>query len=208
MSSTDPDVIREQIERTRMTLSSDVDALAEKVTPARVVERRVEAARDAITGVKDKVMGAASDTVDTAHDKLSAAGSAVADKAAAVGDGATAGPALARRRARGNPLAAGLVAFGAGWLIASLLPASRTEQELASSLKATVTDHAESITGPLADAGHELVEHLQEPAQQAISSLKATASDGAAHVQQTAADAAWDLNDQVEQSRDHLTTGG
>lgn len=188
MSSTDPDLIRAQIEQTRMTLSSDVDALAEKVTPARVVERRVEAARDAITGVKDKVMGTASDTMDAAHDTLSAAGTAVTD---------TMSP---RQQTRGNPFAAGLVAFGAGWLVASLLPASRTEQQLASSIKDTAA-------GPLADAGHELVDHLQEPAQQAMASLRTTASDAASHVQQTAADAAGDVTDQVERSKDHLTTG-
>ena len=41
MTSSDPDVIRRQIEDTRRELSYDVDALNEKVNPARVVDRRV-----------------------------------------------------------------------------------------------------------------------------------------------------------------------
>ena len=45
MTSSDPDVIRRQIEDTRRELSYDVDALNEKVNPARVVDRRVTAAK-------------------------------------------------------------------------------------------------------------------------------------------------------------------
>ena len=37
----DPDQIRRDIDRTQAHLSSDVDALTEKVTPSRIVERRV-----------------------------------------------------------------------------------------------------------------------------------------------------------------------
>ena len=37
--SDDPEVIRRDIEATRADLSRDVDALTEKVSPARVVER-------------------------------------------------------------------------------------------------------------------------------------------------------------------------
>ena len=41
MTSSDPEVIRRQIEETRRNLSYDVDALNEKVNPTRVVDRRV-----------------------------------------------------------------------------------------------------------------------------------------------------------------------
>ena len=45
--SDDPEVIRRDIEATRADLSRDVDALTEKVSPARVVERRVDRAKSA-----------------------------------------------------------------------------------------------------------------------------------------------------------------
>ena len=45
--SDDPDQIRREIERTQAHLSSDVDALTEKVTPSRIVARRVDRARAA-----------------------------------------------------------------------------------------------------------------------------------------------------------------
>src|ERR1700709_25013 len=62
MTSSDPDVIRRQIEDTRANLSYDVDALNEKVNPTRVVDRRVGRAKSSVTGLKDKVFGAAHDS--------------------------------------------------------------------------------------------------------------------------------------------------
>jgi len=56
--SDDPDQIRRDIERTQAHLSSDVDALTEKVTPSRIVERRVGRARAAAGRLRDRVMGA------------------------------------------------------------------------------------------------------------------------------------------------------
>ncbi|HEY4626217.1 MAG TPA: DUF3618 domain-containing protein, partial [Blastococcus sp.] len=62
MTSSDPDVIRRQIEDTRRELSYDVDALNEKVNPARVMDRRVTAAKGRMTNLKERVMGTAHDT--------------------------------------------------------------------------------------------------------------------------------------------------
>ena len=45
--SDDPDQIRREIERTQAHLTSDVDALTEKVTPSRIVARRVDRAKAA-----------------------------------------------------------------------------------------------------------------------------------------------------------------
>ena len=59
--STDPDQIRREIEATRNSLSSDVDALAYKVSPGRIVDDRKQRARNALQNVRDKVMGTASD---------------------------------------------------------------------------------------------------------------------------------------------------
>ena len=56
--STDPDQIRDDIERTRAELSSDVDALTDKVSPTQAAQRQAERVRSAAPGVKDRVMGA------------------------------------------------------------------------------------------------------------------------------------------------------
>ena len=153
-----PEEIRRDIERTRRELSSDVDALTEKVSPTRVMERRVERARGAVTSVKEKVMGSASDTkstagsgMSTAQDKVSGAASSVAgtasSAASSVAQTASSAPQMARQRAQGNPLAAGVVAFGAGWLISSLIPASQKEQNAATALKDKVSEQSGCTTG-------------------------------------------------------------
>src|SRR3954452_16656189 len=67
MTSSDPDVIRRQIEDTRRELSYDVDALNEKVNPARVVDRRVSHVKGRFANAKEKVMGSAHDTTSNAQ---------------------------------------------------------------------------------------------------------------------------------------------
>src|SRR3954454_1351086 len=70
MTSSDPDVIRRQIEDTRRELSYDVDALNEKVNPARVVDRRVSAAKGRMTSLKDRVMGTAQNTTSSTQGRV------------------------------------------------------------------------------------------------------------------------------------------
>ena len=50
-----PEHIRRDIEVTREELSRDVDALSEKVSPARVLERRVDKAKDVVHAVEHPV---------------------------------------------------------------------------------------------------------------------------------------------------------
>src|SRR5690348_8598246 len=81
MTSSDPDVIRRQIDDTRRELSYDVDALNEKVNPSRVMDRRVSAAKGRVSRMKDKVMGSAQDTGYNAQHMASNATSSMQDMA-------------------------------------------------------------------------------------------------------------------------------
>jgi cell division septum initiation protein DivIVA len=202
-TSSDPEQIRREIERTQAALSQDVDALAEKVTPGKIVERRVDRARDAATRLKEKVMGsdtyghhaaggyagdvrsAASTAADRVSGTASSAASSVQDAASSAagtvqGAASTAvgavqeAPQAIRRQTRGNPMAAGLIAFGAGWLVSSLLPASRREQELADQAKQVAQEKVAPVAQQVAG---EVKESLREPAQQAVESVKSTAQD-------------------------------
>ena len=60
-TSTDPEEIRADIERTRASLSENVDRLSESATPSNVAQGQVDKVKDAAGSVKDRVMGAASD---------------------------------------------------------------------------------------------------------------------------------------------------
>ncbi len=213
MTSSDPDVIRRQIEDTRRELSYDVDALNEKVNPARVVDRRVTAAKGRVTGLKDKVMGTAHDTAHSGHGLASdaagsvqgAAGSAagsVQDAASTAAGAIQGAPDMAIRQTQGNPLAAGLIAFGVGWLVSSLLPATQREQQLAQQAETAVRDNKDALLAPAKQAAQEIGEQLKPAAQDAVESVKSTAQDAAATVKEEGQSAAADVQGQAQQSKD------
>ena len=154
-TSNDPDEIRADIERTRAALSDDVDDLAESVKPKNVAGRQVDKVKEAASNIKERVMGSDDDDVSTGavgtvSDKTSSAKDAVADRAYAAKDAVAdraytakdtvsekasgarevvrQAPRRMKRRAQGNPLAAGLVAFGLGMLVSSLIPSSEKER--------------------------------------------------------------------------------
>jgi hypothetical protein len=220
--STDPDQIRSEIDQTQRELSADMDALTEKLSPPRIVERRVQRTRLAMTKVKDKIMGSTSDAYQTAGSATSSASDSVSARASAARDTAASAassaadtaasaassaadtvrstPDAIRRRTTGNPLAAGLVAFGAGWLLSSLLPASEPEQQVATQVKDFATEQGRPVARQLGEAGQEAAQELRESAQQRAESVKQTAADAASTVKGEAASAASDVKDQAQES--------
>ena len=177
------DQLRREIERTRRELGTDVDALGEKVSPRRVMERRVDRTRNAIGGLRERVMGSTSDVsssaggavsgaASTVQDRVSGAASGVQDAASSVGDSAAEAAHRARRQAQGNPLAAGLIAFGVGWLVSSLLPASQRERELAHQVKDQAEPAVQAVGQQAGQALSEVKDNLQQPAEQAVQSVR------------------------------------
>jgi len=212
MTSSDPDVIRRQIEDTRRELSYDVDALNEKVNPTRVVDRRVAAAKGRVGRMKEKVMGSAQDTRSSAHGMASNAASnaqgmasnaagTVQDVASSAADAVQQAPDTVMRQAQGNPMAAGLIAFGVGWLVSSLLPVSEKERQLAQQAESTVREHKDTLLEPAKQAAQEMGEQLKPAAQQAVEEVKSTAQDAAATVKEEGQSAADDVKGQAQQSK-------
>ena len=202
MTSSDPDVIRRQIEDTRRELSYDVDALNEKVNPARVVDRRVTAAKGRVARVKDTVMGTAHDTTSSAHGAASNAAGSVQDAASTAAGAVQQAPEAIVRQAQGNPLAAGLIACGVGWLVSSLLPASQAERQLAQQAESAVREHKDALLEPAKQAAQEMGDQLKPAAQQAVESVKATAQDAASTVAEEGKSAAADVQGQAQQSKE------
>jgi len=198
----DPDEIKRDIERTRAELSSDVNALSEKVSPSRVVQRRAERVGGGMARLKDRVMGTASDRAgdlgEAMQSSSSATGEALSSAGSTVSQAATSAPTAVRRQAQGNPLAAGMIAFGLGWLISSLLPASQAEKRAAGQVKDKASEVAEPIARQAREAVQEVVQDLKEPAQQAADHVKATASDAASTVTAEARSAATDVTEQAK----------
>lgn len=217
---TDPDQLRAEINQTQRELNADVNALTEKLSPQRIIQRRMRRTRSALTNVKDTIMGNSTHGVSSAWETTtsgasgageaisstaSAARDNVAGAASAAADVAQSAPDRARRRAEGNPLAAGLIAFGAGWLVSSLLPASSAEQRMATQVKDVATDKAEPLAGELRQAGQQAVGQLRESAQQHAETVKQTATHAASTVGEEAQSAAARVGDQAQQATSRVT---
>ena len=213
--STDPDQIRSEIDQTQRELSADVDALTDKISPPRIVERRVRRTRVAMTNMRDRIMGSTSDTYQTAgsatsgvagnvSDRASAARDTVAGAASSAADTVRSAPESIRRGTKGNPLAAGLIAFGAGWLLSSLLPASQPEQQVATQVKDFTTEQGRPVAQQLGQAGQQAAQELRESAQQRAEAVRQTAADAASTVRDEAQSAASDVKDQAQESADRV----
>jgi hypothetical protein len=210
-TSNDPDEIRADIERTRATLSDDVDDLAESVKPKSVAQRQVDKVKDAAGSLKDRVMGSDEDDYSgsTVGDKAHAAKDAVADKAYAArdtmsekasdaADAVRGAPTTLKRKAQGNPLAAGVIAFGLGMLVSSLIPSSERERQAVSQLQENLEPVKEKATEVARDMG----EGLKPAAQEAAESVKTTAQEGVESVKQEGQSAAQDVKGQAQDSKE------
>lgn len=123
-------------------------------------------------------MGSASGTTSTVQSQAHQAKDVVADNAERAAEAAQDVRRQTMRQTQGNPIAAGLIAFGGGLLVASLLPRSRTEQQIV----AEIGDRASDVIEPARQALAESAGHLKED-------LGSDLRDAAGEVRQTAADA-------------------
>jgi gas vesicle protein len=220
--SDNPDAIRQDIEATRARLGTNVDAVADKVTPSNIVQRQsdkvTESVKGAVSGVKEKIMGAADSATTTVQDKVHSGTGHTGNALHSTGDSlhgakdtaaaklSDAGTALShtpdqvKAKTQGNPLAAGLIAFGAGMLISSLIPASQKEREAADQLKTAAQPLATQVT----DAAKDMVQDLKEPAQEALENVKATATDAAQNVKAEGQGAVTDVKDRATDAKTNV----
>jgi len=199
-----PEQLRRDIEQTRQELRRDTDALNEKVNPSRVVGRRVERARQTMTRMKERVMGSADTGTTAVQDVGGKAVGTVESAGSAIADTARSAPGEVRSRTEGNPLAAGLIAFSAGWLISGMLPATSKEKRLAQ----TVEDKGEQLVEPVkqeaAEVARDMKENLREPAQQAVDEVRESVGDATSTVRNEGQSATRDVTDTAKESAENL----
>jgi uncharacterized protein YjbJ (UPF0337 family) len=185
----EPDRLRQDIENTRVSLTRDVDRLAEKTSPKRAAQRRW-------TAVKDKVMGtsehARQATSETAH---SAVGT-VQDKAQDVADSVRSAPQAVALQTQGNPIAAGVIAFGVGMLAATLIPATDAERRAGQQLR----DNAGDLTDRMKDVAGEMKDDVSGSVRQAVGQVKETAQDAAQTTKDRAKSSAQDAKERTQQA--------
>lgn len=170
-----PDQIENDLATTRDAVRADMDQLNDAVSPKAVISTQVDKVKHGAAAIKDRLMGApdseaakskVADLAGTAQDTTSAA-------AAKLSEAARSAPDTVRARTQGNPLAAGVVAVGVGWLLSSLAPATSAEKHAAQQLES----NADSVLDPLADSAKTIAGNLQQPAQDAATGVQNAAGD-------------------------------
>jgi hypothetical protein len=172
------DQVRDDIERTRAGLTDTFDEIGERVSPKRIVQRRTDRMREGMRNAKETVMGTAWSAGDSVSGVADSAMSTVTDA-----------PDVARRHTEGNPIAAGLIAFGGGLLLASVLPKTDTERHAAQQLR----PHVDAVKQQVMDAGREMKDELSSSAQDAADQVKQAAADATGEVRAEASSAADDV---------------
>jgi gas vesicle protein len=182
------DELKSDLERQREALGEDLEAVGDRVSPGRVVERRRAALRQGFGRLRDRVMGTAdrggmSDAAGTASQRAGEATEAVKDRLSAA-------PQAVGSATEGNPLAAGLIAFGAGLLTASLVPPTQREYQAAEQLKPMLDD----VKDEAKTVAQEAAENLRPQAEDAVAQVREQATSAA----ETVKDEAGSASEQVK----------
>lgn len=148
--------LRRDIEQRRDSISHTVDEIENRVHPGHIAARSKHRLSRRLTSIKETIMG--SDNGAYADTGMDDGGMIENVKQA---------PETVSRHTRGNPLAAGAIAMGAGALIASLLPSTEEERRLVEKIQPGLEDAASGV----AQAGRELGESAVDAARQGVSQV-------------------------------------
>jgi len=190
----EPEELRRDIERRRDELGDTIDAIGDRVSPGRIIERRRNRTVDSIRSLQHRVMGTVSSGADTVKGTMTSGAGTVTDAAGSVRDHL--GPEAVKQQTTGSPLGAGLVAFGIGFLVAAALPATQTEAEAAGRAQ----DALEPAKQALTDAARHVADDVKEGATEAARELKETAAGAASDVADTAKQEAASVKDDARQA--------
>ena len=163
--------LREEIENTRDRMGDTVDAIAYKTD---VPSRMQDAVNDRVESVKSIVTG----TVGHVRHGIEHAGTRVGNALPDPGDVQDAAGSIARS-VRENPLGLLLGGVAVGFLIGSLLPVSRVEDERLGDVRNRIGDTARDAGGQLISQGKAVVrdtiaaasESAQEHGREAVRSM-------------------------------------
>jgi uncharacterized protein YjbJ (UPF0337 family) len=197
------DDIRQDIERTRDDLSTSLDVLGDRVSPRRAARRGLSGVRGRLSSVRRTVMGSPNAggggmgaSMSTARGLSDRAGEAAGSAAEQIREA----PEMLRQNVEGNPLAAGIIAFGAGMLFGSIVPPTSPEKRMASSMAEGLQPVVEQAQG----AAQELRSGVQESVQNAAEALKDQAQGAAQNVKEQAQSATEEVKDQAQGSAQEM----
>lgn len=195
----DPEEIRRDIDATRTEMEGTLAAINDRVNPQRVYQRRSGRARQRWQSLKTSVMGS-DDRPSGPSRSLSerTPDADVSGRARQAGQAVSDAPDAAKRRTRGNPLAAGMIAFGIGALIGGALPESEAERQAVGEAdrhldlqgtKQRITGRAQQVGQDVKASAQDAAQDLKGSAQGAAQDVKADAQQEGERVKQDAQEA-------------------
>lgn len=204
------DELREDIARRRGRISRDVDEIGNRVRPGRVLARSTYRVRRRVIDLRDDVMGneqteypwqetdrGAGGTMTQTRERMSDRMSEMADTAAEkmheAEETITEVPQMVRRQTRGNPLAAGLIAFGGGLLIASIFGPTEAERSAARRAQPLVQDAMDEVK----ETGEEMAAEMKDSAMRSADDIKDEARQAGERLRDEASDAARTTSEQA-----------
>ena len=202
----DQDQLRAQLDQQRAEISDTIDQIENRVRPGHVMARRTDRVKRRLHDWKDSVFGNdepdypspragyRSPTVGQTGGSDRGIVHRVGDAASGATDTVQHAPAAVRRQTQGNPMAAGAIALGAGWLIGSLIPESRSERRAIRRVEPQLSDAATTLK----HEGQHLVDDLKEPAKRAAEDVKHSGRDAAHATKDQAAQAGRDMREHTE----------
>lgn len=197
--------VRRDIERTRGEMSETIDAIADRTSPSRMLGRQRQRMADRFRTVRTRVMGTAEHVRGSAQSAAQNAAQSTQEGAGQLTDKARQLPDQARdqlrTQAQGNPLAAGVIAFGGGLLAAYLIPSSSAERRVAGQVR----EGAEPVIEELKDAGRDLTDDVKRSAEQAAEEVRRSASESAQRVADDAKSAASEVREEAGSAAGRVT---
>jgi uncharacterized protein YjbJ (UPF0337 family) len=192
--------LRQDIERIRDELDTTLDALGDRVSPRRMAQRRKDAVKSRVTRMRTAVMGSAQHSTGQARQATSSVQESAQQVAGKAADQVRQAPEMIQQQTQGNPLAAGVVAFGAGMLLATLFPPTEAEQRAAGA----VQERMEPLKDQALEAGREMKDHLQESARERAQQVKDTATQATQEVKDQAKSSAEGVKEQTKSSTEEV----
>ena len=169
MGTTEAELKREA-ETQRSRMGDTLDAIGDRLSPERMVERRKAAIGQRLSHAKEAVMG-------SPH-YLEPVTQRVKDSASGTVDAVKHAPEAVSEQTRGNPIAAGLVAFGAGMLFATVLPKTEVEKRVAREAQPML----DSAMHEAKEAGRELAQDVKDKTTDAADEVKSSAEQATERV--------------------------
>ena len=195
--------LRQEIEGTRDQLGDTLEAIGDRVSPGRVVERRWNRVRSSVTNARHSVMGRSSDATGAmrgqARGATEAISGTISGTAGNVTDAVRSAPQTLQAGTEGNPLLAGAIAFGLGMLIGSIAPASEAEKSIAG-------DVAEPLKQELTEIGQQVGDAAQSTAKEAVAATKDAATEAADHVKSQAQQATEQVKGDAQQAKETVAS--